>query len=123
MNVGLFQRFSLVLVVGEVERSSGELLAEALAREGDSVTVKQLIERAAKFRDMIDRCDELIWGKREAWTRVRTGSDQVVEVRINDVVKESKALTTEFRQLLAEINRQRASAPVRTEDDDVLDDD
>lgn len=108
-----------------MDRTSGQLLAEALSRDGDSETVRQLIERAAKFRDMIDRCDELIWGKREAWMHVRAGRDEgVVEVRIGDVVKESKNLTTEFRQLLAEINRQRASASAAApEDDDVLDDD
>lgn len=104
-------------------KTNGQILAEALSRDGDSTVVKQLIERAAKFRDMIDRCDELIWGKRDAWMQVRLGRDEVVEVKIGDVVKESKNLTTEFRQLLAEINRQRASAStLPADDDDVLDD-
>lgn len=105
-----------------LELTNGQKLAAALARKGDTEIVTQLIERAGRFRDMIDRCDALITGRRSEWMHVRI-NDDVIEVNIGNVVKESKALTTEFRQLLAEINRQRSSVPVSAEDDDVLDDD
>ena len=99
------------------------MLAEALARKDDSTIITQLIERAARFRDMIDRCDALIQGKQSEWMFVRTGRDDVLEVNIGDAAKQVKNLTTEFRQLLAEINRQRASIPATVDEDDVLDDD
>ena len=71
---------------------------------------------------MIDRCDALITGRRSEWMHVRI-NDDVLEVNIGDAAKQVKNLTTEFRQLLAEINRQRANVSADGEDDDVLDDD
>lgn len=107
----------------DAEKTNGQLLAEALTQRGDSAIVTQLIERAGRFRDMIDRCDGLIQGKQSEWMFVRTGRDDVLEVNIGDAAKQVKNLTTEFRQLLAEINRQRSGAATSDEDDDVLDDD
>jgi len=107
----------------EPQKTNGQVLADALARKNDTAIVSQLIERAGRFRDMIDRCDGLIQGKQSEWMFVRTGRDDVLEVNIGDAAKQVKNLTTEFRQLLAEINRQRASVPASVDDDDVLDDD
>ena len=103
--------------------SAGERLAEELARDGDSITIRELIGHAAQFADLIERCDELISGKRAAWMHVRVNSDQVIEVKISDVVRERRQLTTELRHLLAEIHKQRAGLPIAFDDDDVLDDD
>lgn len=110
-------------MVSAEEHTNGQRLAAALARKGDTAIVSQLIERAGRFRDMIDRCDALIQGKQSEWMFVRTGRDDVLEVNIGDAAKQVKNLTTEFRQLLSEINRQRASVPASVDDDDVLDDD
>ena len=88
----------------------------------DSITVRELIGHAAQFADLIERCDALIAGKRSAWMDVRITSDQVVEVRIGDVVRERRQLTSELRHLLAEIHKQRAGLPLSFDDDDVLDD-
>ena len=82
--------------------SAGERLAEELARDGDPITIRELIGHAAQFADLIERCDDLISGKKAAWMQVRLSSDQVVEVRIGDVVRERRQLTTELRHLLAE---------------------
>lgn len=108
-----------------LELTRGQKLAAALTRDGDTEIVSELIERAGRFRDMIDRCDDLIQGRRSAWMYVRTSrSGDELEVNIGDVVKQVKALTTEFRQLLADINRHRMSAPVQPAGNgDVLDDD
>jgi len=102
--------------------SAGQRLSEELARDGDPFIIQELIGHAAQFVDLIERCDELISGKRSAWMHVRVNSDQVVEVRIGDVVRERRQLTSELRHLLAEIHKQRAGIPVSFDDDDVLDD-
>lgn len=102
--------------------SAGERLAEELARDGDPITIRELIGHAAQFADLIERCDDLIAGKRSAWMQVRVNSDQVVEVRISDAVRERRQLTTELRHLLGEIHKQRAGIPMGADDDDVLDD-
>lgn len=102
--------------------SAGQRLSEELAREGDPVTIRNLIGHAAQFVDLIERCDSLISGQRSAWMQVRVNSDQVVEVRIGDVVRERRQLTSELRHLLAEIHKQRAGIPLSFDDDDVLDD-
>ena len=104
------------------ERTAGERLSDELTRDGDSITVRELIGHAARFADMIERCDELIQGKRSAWMHVRTNSDQVIEVRISDPVRERRQLTTELRHLLGEVHKQRAGIPMAGDDDDVLDD-
>lgn len=108
-----------------LELTNGQKLAAALARKGDTEIVGELIERAGTFRDMIDRCDALLQGRESAWMYVRISrSGDEFEVNIGDVAKQVKNLTTEFRQLLAEINRQRASVPASPAGDgDVLDDD
>jgi hypothetical protein len=105
------------------EKSAGQRLADELARDGDPVMVRELIGHAAEFADLIERCDELIQGKRSAWMQVKIGRDQNVEVRIGDVVRERRQLTTEMRHLFAEIHKQRAGITLDPEDDDVLDDD
>jgi hypothetical protein len=102
--------------------SAGQRLAEELARNDDSITIRELIGHAAQFADLIERCDELISGKRAAWMQVRINSEQVVEVRISDAVRERRQLTTELRHLLGEIHKQRAGIPMGSDDDDVLDD-
>lgn len=102
--------------------TAGQRLAEELSRDGDPVIIRELIAHAAQFADLIERCDDLISGKRSAWMQVRVNSDQVVEVRIGDAVRERRQLTSELRHLLAEIHRQRAGLPLSFDDDDVLDD-
>ena len=103
--------------------SAGERLAEDLSRDGDPITIRELISHAAQFADLIERCDGLISGKRSTWMQVRVNSEQVIEVRIGDVVRERRQLTTELRHLLAEIHKQRAGLPMSFDDDDVLTDD
>ena len=100
--------------------TAGERLADELARDGDPIIIRELIGHAAKFADLIERCDDLISGKRSAWMQVRVNSDQVVEVRIGDPVRERRQLTSELRHLLAEIHRQRAGLTLDPDDDDVL---
>ncbi len=102
--------------------SAGERLAEELSRDGDPFIIQELIRHAAQFTDLIERCDELISGKKSAWMLVRVNSDQVVEVRISDPVREKRQLTTELRHLMSEIHKQRAGLPLSFDDDDVLDD-
>jgi hypothetical protein len=102
--------------------TAGQRLAEELARDGDPVTIRELIGHAAQFADLIERCDDLISGKRSAWMNVRVNSDQILEVRIGDAVRERRQLTSELRHLLAEIHRQRAGLPMSFDDGDVLDD-
>ncbi|HOW92901.1 MAG TPA: hypothetical protein PLF91_00220 [Mycolicibacterium fallax] len=102
--------------------TAGKRLAAELSGDGDSVTVRELIGHAAQFADLIERCDQLIAGKRSAWMQVRVNSEQVVEVRISDVVRERRQLTAELRHLLAEVHKQRANIALNFDDDDVLDD-
>jgi hypothetical protein len=106
----------------QAKRTAGQRLSDELSRDGDSITVRELIGHAAQFADLIERCDELISGKRSAWMHIRVNSDQVVEVKIGDAVRERRQLTTELRHLLGEIHKQRAGIPMGGDDDDVLDD-
>ena len=103
-----------------LEQTAGRRLSDELSRDGDSITVRELIGHAARFADMIERCDELIQGSGRRGC-VRTNSDQVLEVRISDPVRERRQLTTGCDICSVRfISRGRDSDGAR--DDDVLDD-
>lgn len=101
-------------------KTPGERLIAELSHAGDSYSLQILIDRAAQTADWLDKLGALINGRRAAWMHVRVNRDQVLEVRIDGAMRESRQLTTELRHLLAEIHRQRASIPMGPDDDDDL---
>jgi hypothetical protein len=101
-------------------KTAGQRLIDELSQPDDPYTLQMLIGRAAQTADWLDKLADLINGKRAAWMHVRVNRDQVLEVRIDGAMRESRQLTTELRHLLAEIHRQRASIPMGPDDDDDL---
>lgn len=102
--------------------TAGQRLTRELSRRSDPFEIQLLIERAAHTADWLDKCTDLLNGKRSAWMHVRVNRDQVLEVRIDNALREARQLTVELRHLMAEIHRQRASLPMgRTDDDDLAD--
>ncbi|WP_244275072.1 hypothetical protein [Mycobacterium europaeum] len=97
-------------------------MTQELSRRGDPFSIRLLIERAAHTADWLEKCTELLNGKRSAWMHVRVNRDQVLEVRIDNALREARQLTVELRHLMAEIHRQRAALPMGpAEDDDLAD--
>lgn len=103
-----------------IPRTAGQRLTQELSRSSDPFSIRLLIERAAHTADWLERCTELLNGKRSAWMHVRVNRDQVLEVRIDNALREARQLTVELRHLMAEIHRQRAAIPMGPVDDDDL---
>ncbi|AYB69344.1 terminase small subunit [Mycobacterium phage Gancho] len=101
-----------------------------LGRDGDPVGIVLLVQQAARVAERIDRINDVLSGTASAWARVgiprldTDGGRIVVEVRVDDLVKEERQQTGLLRNLLAEIHRQRSGQPaappdVTREDDDL----
>lgn len=91
-----------------------------LSRDGDTYELKLRIEHAAKLADYIEKCDDLLTGKRGAWMQVKVNRDEVLEVNVSDPLRERRQLTSELRHLLAAIHGLRAKIAISDDDDDVL---
>lgn len=100
------------------QRSAGLRLTEELSKPGDPYSVTKLIERAAQHADWLEKLDGLLSGSRSEWITVRVNRDQVLEIQVDNALREARQLTTELRHLLAEIHRQRAGIPMGDDDDD-----
>ncbi|OCB44735.1 hypothetical protein A5721_18875 [Mycobacterium vulneris] len=104
-------------------------IRDQLGRAGDPVGTTILVRQAARVADRIERIDELLTGDAKAWARVgiprldTDGGRVVVEVRVDDLVKEERQQTTLLRNLLAEIHRQRSGQPADPPDPNKEDDD
>lgn len=98
--------------------SAGDRLTDELSKPGDPYSVTKLIERAAQHANWLEKLDGLLSGSRSEWIRLRLNRDQVVEVQVDNPLREARQLTTELRHLLAEIHRQRAGIPMGDDDDD-----
>lgn len=100
-----------------------------LGRDGDTLILKALVRQAARVADRLETIDQLLSGNAAAWCTVgipRTDAKRgrvMVEVRVDDLVREERSQTTVLRGLLAEIHRQRSGLPggppPEDEDDDL----
>lgn len=80
-----------------------------------------MIKEAARIADRLDQLDDLLSGKRSVWMHVRVNRDQVLEVRVNDPLREARQQTQALVRLLGQIHRQRANIPGPGPDDDLAD--
>jgi hypothetical protein len=99
--------------------TAGKRLIAEMSSEGDSFSVRMLIDQAAHTADLIENLRKLTSGDLATWTTLKLGP-QVVQVVIDSPIREMRQLGSELRHLLAEIHRQRADIPIGDDDDDVL---
>lgn len=104
-------------------------IRDQLGRDGEPVGTAILVRQAARVADRIERIDAVLSGDADAWVRVgipRSDDKRgriVVEVRVDDLVKEERQQTALLRNLLAEIHRQRSGQPADPPDPSKEDDD
>ncbi|QDF17096.1 terminase small subunit [Gordonia phage William] len=89
----------------------GSDVVQELSREGDSISVRLMIREVGRIVDRLAKLDLLLSGDVDTWTKVATGRDSVIEVRVDHPLAESRQQTTALRHLLAEIERQRGGTP------------
>lgn len=109
--------------------SPGAAIKRQLSTDRDSVGVTVLIRQAARVADRLENIDRVLSGDAAVWMKVGLPrSDEkrgrvMVEVRVDDLVREERSQTTVLRSLLAEIHRQRSGLPgdpSRPDEDDDL---
>ncbi|UJL29935.1 hypothetical protein HZU38_05390 [Mycolicibacterium vanbaalenii] len=90
---------------------------DELSDERDTFSLRLLIEQLADLADINEKLRRLCSGDLKEWTSLKLGP-QVVAVMIDDPIKRRKEISTEMRQLLSEIYKQRADLPIDPDDDD-----
>ncbi|QDK02215.1 terminase small subunit [Gordonia phage Samba] len=89
----------------------GSDVVEELSLEGDSVALRLMIREVGRLVDRLAKLDLILSGDVTTWTKLVTGKDSVIEVRVDHALAEARQQTTSLRQLLAEIERQRGGNP------------
>lgn len=98
-------------------RTAGQRVFDELSDERDTFSLRLLIEQLADLADINEKLRRLCSGDLKEWTSLKLGP-QVVAVMIDDPIKRRKEISTEMRQLLSEIYKQRADLPIDPDDDD-----
>lgn len=103
--------------------SAGRRLFDSLHDELDPYSLTVMIVEACRIKDRLDKLDRLLSGDEDAWLRLvpSRGDVEVLEIRADSALQESRQLATVQRQLLAEIRRLKADTAGPEEDDGLAD--
>lgn len=110
-------------------RSVGERLRVDLEKPNDTVAMTLRIRQAIRCAERLDQLDALLSGRADAWVKVSiprsdAGRGRVyVDVKVDDLVREERAQSKLFRELLDGIERARSGdtkAPPGPKAKDVL---
>lgn len=99
------------------KKTAGQRVYDEMSHERDTFSVRFLIEQLADLADINEKLRRLTSGEIADWVTLKLGP-QVVSVAVDDPIRRRKEISTEMRQLLAEIHRQRADLPIDDDDDD-----
>lgn len=102
--------------------AAGRKLWESLHDAEDAYALTALIIEAARVKDRLDAFARLLDGDEDVWLRLvpSRGDVEVLEVRPDAALQESRQQATLLRQLVSEINRQKAGQGVGEDDNDDL---
>ncbi len=95
-----------------LELTGSEVVSE-LSRAGDPVSVRIMIrEVGGRIVDRLAKLDLILTGGDvPTWTKVVTGRDSVIEVRVDHALQEARQQQTSLMRLLAAIARHRGDDP------------
>lgn len=100
-------------------KSAGERLSESLVKDGDPFALSVLIVEACRIADRLEQLDALVTGEQTLWARLRENREGDIYVSIDNALSESRQQANTLRQLLGEIQRQRALKPAGPVNDDL----
>ena len=74
----------------------------ATGKNLSEIEMQNLLE-ACRIADRLEKLDELVRGDEDAWLRIKESriSDEVIEIYINDPMKEARMHAAALRQLIA----------------------
>ncbi|AXH49643.1 terminase small subunit [Gordonia phage Frokostdame] len=93
-----------------LEMTGSEVVSE-LSRAGDPVSVRIMIREVGRIVDRLAKLDLILTGDVPTWTKVVTGRDSVIEVRVDHALQEARQQQTSLMRLLAAIARHRGDDP------------
>ncbi|KZM70767.1 hypothetical protein [Nocardia terpenica] len=93
--------------MAEILGKTGEKLCRALELPTDGYEITVLIIEAARVGDRLEQLNSILTGAVDVWTRLSTGRDGTLEIRVDAALQEARQQAGTLRQLLAEIRRQR----------------
>ncbi|MGB0972845.1 MAG: hypothetical protein ACPGVG_18085 [Mycobacterium sp.] len=99
------------------KKPASQRVFDELSTPKDTFAVQLLIEQLADLAEINEKLRRLTSGDLAEWVSLKLGP-QVVQVSVDDPIRRRKEVSTEMRQLLAEIHRQRADLPIDPDDDD-----
>ena len=105
-----------VSVTTALEMTGSDLVAE-LSRDDDTISVQVMIREAGRIWDRLAKLDLILSGDVATWSKVVTGRDSVIEVRVDHALQEARQQTATLLRLLAEIEKQRSGVPAGDGDD------
>ncbi|ORL01555.1 hypothetical protein [Prescottella equi] len=105
-------------------RAAGRRLYESLHKDDEPYELTAMIVEAARIKDRLDELDRVLSGDADVWMRLDEvrGNGDVLEIRIDSAMQESRQQANTLRQLLGEIRRQKDAAGGDGDDYDPLDD-
>lgn len=104
-------------------RTAGLQLFDSLHDDADPYSLTVMIIEAARIKDRLDKFDRLLSGDEDRWLRLvpSRGDVEVLEVKADSALQESRQLAVVLRQMLAEIRRQKGDAGGQDDDDGLSD--
>lgn len=87
--------------------TAGRRLFDSLHDDTDPYSLTVMVVEACRIKDRLDQLDRILSGEEELWLRLvaSRGEAEVLEIRCDSALQESRQLATVLRQLLAEIRR------------------
>ncbi|EKT83052.1 terminase small subunit [Rhodococcus phage Mbo4] len=103
--------------------SAGRRLFDSLHDATDPYSLTVQVVEACRIKDRLDQLDRILSGEEELWLRLVTsrGDAEVLEIRCDSALQESRQLATVLRQLLAEIRRLKDANTAPDPDDGLAD--
>ncbi|WJJ10808.1 hypothetical protein P9990_19845 [Prescottella equi] len=98
---------------------AGRRLYDSLHDDGDPYSLTAMIVEAARIKDRLDQFDRVLSGDAGAWLTLldARGDDDVLEIRVDNALQESRQQANTLRQLLGAIRLQKDSKPAGDDDD------
>ncbi|NKS94628.1 hypothetical protein GS876_10390 [Rhodococcus hoagii] len=99
--------------------SAGRRLYDSLHDDADPYSLTAMIVEAARIKDRLDQFDRVLSGDADAWLTLldARGDDDILEIRVDNALQESRQQANTLRQLLGAIRLQKDAAPAGDDDD------
>ncbi|ORL83912.1 hypothetical protein [Prescottella equi] len=99
--------------------TAGRRLYDSLHDDCDPYSLTAMIVEAARIKDRLDQFDRALSGDADCWLSLVDvrGEDDILEIRVDNALQESRQQANTLRQLIGAIRLQKDSKPAGDDDD------